>query len=76
MVLLGNALNTWSSRILSRLEAVIHWLWPPVPRSALNMPVELTELWLVGGGVFVVLIGLAGAIWAALVGRWWRFFLW
>ncbi|MEC8381727.1 MAG: MotA/TolQ/ExbB proton channel family protein [Myxococcota bacterium] len=38
------------------------------------MPVELTELWLVGGGVFVVLIGLAGAIWAALVGRWWSIF--
>ena len=35
------------------------------------MLVELTELWLVGGSVFVVLIALSGAIWAALVGRWW-----
>ena len=36
------------------------------------MLVELTELWLVGGSVFVVLIALSGAIWAALVGRWWN----
>ena len=75
MVLLGNALNTWSSRILSRLEAGILLAVATRSEERIEHAIELTELWLVGGGVFVVLIGLAGAIWAALVGRWWRFSL-
>lgn len=34
------------------------------------MLAELTDLWSIGGWVFLVLVGMAGAIWAALTNRW------